>query len=512
MKNYILELINSKAADIINRGKSKHSNDLKVYSEIQITNVLNIVLESFKFLLENNTEKLTEEKLLKLNSTFLINNISKEEVTKFFSSCKNAILNEVEEQNREEKFSNLFYFVDSKINLMYSDYLWFCIKDDTKELVKEKELIDKRFELNQQYLENILHYSDSAIMVIGISEEFIAWNKGAEKIFGYTKKDILGKKSSFLLPEDDKYKDELYDIIAEVDKKGSSKIVNTERKTKTGKIIPVQLHVAKLPGKDNEYTGRTVVITDVTEVRKLQQQVDQSEKLAVIGQLAAGVAHEIGNPLTSISSLVQILQRRYEDEFASDKLSSIKSNIDRISKIVRELVDLSRPPSHDELFTQISDVVRTAMGIVKYDKRVKNVIFETDFELNLPATKIVPDQLLQVFINILINALDAIEGEGTISVKTSGDTENIYVDINDNGVGISEKEIGKIFNPFYTTKEVGKGTGLGLSVSYGIIKRFNGNISVTSNVAKGSNFKIEIPIYKVKLKPERTNGNEHTYS
>lgn len=507
MKNYILELISNNYDDIIERGRTKYSSDRNDFSEEKVKIVLKIILDSFNVFLESGFENPTQNDLLKLNSTFLINNVQKEEVTKFFSSCKNAILNIIEKQNKDEKFSNLFYLVDSKINLLYSDYLWYCVKDDTKELVKEKELIDKRFALNQQYLENILHYSDSAIMAVGINEEFIAWNKGAERIFGYSKTEILGEKSSFLLPHGDKYRDELYNIISEVDKKGSSKIVNTERRTKGGKIIPVQLHVSKLPGKDNQYTGRTVVITDVTEVRKLQQQVDQSEKLAVIGQLAAGVAHEIGNPLTSISSLVQILQRRYNDEFASNKLSSIKNNIDRISKIVRELVDFSKPPSHDELFTQISDVVKTALGIVKYDKRVKNVIFETHFEPNLPSAKIVPDQLLQVFINILINSLDAIEGEGTIAVKTSGDIENIIVEISDNGCGIPEEKIVKIFEPFYTTKEVGKGTGLGLSVSYGIIKKFNGNISIESKVGEGSKFTIQIPIYKIKLKPERVNGN-----
>ena len=148
-------------------------------------------------------------------------------------------------------------------------------------------------------------------------------------------------------------------------------------------------------------------------------------------------------------------------------------------------------------------MVKTALGIVKYDKRVKNVNFETHFEANLQSAKIVPDQLLQVFINILINSLDAIEGEGTISVKTSGNKENIIVEISDNGCGIPEDTISKIFEPFYTTKEVGKGTGLGLSVSYGIIKKFEGNISIESKVGEGSKFTIQVPIYKIKLKAEK---------
>jgi PAS domain S-box-containing protein len=389
--------------------------------------------------------------------------------------------------------------LSKKIEEISTEYLKNTSENTLKQIREEKEQLAKRLEINQQYLQNILHFSENAIAVIGKNEEFISWNESAERIFGYTKKEILGKKSSFLLPDGDKYKEELKSIISEVDKKGSSKIIDTERKTKDNEIIPVQLHVAKLPGKDNEYTGRTVVITDVREVRRLRQQVDQSEKLAVIGQLAAGVAHEIGNPLASISSLVQILQRRCEREFQKIQLNNIKSNIDRIAKIVRELVDLSRPPSHDQVFTQVSEVIKTALGIVKYDKRVKKVEFKTELAKGLPSVKIVPDQLLQVFINMLINSLDAIEGEGIITVKTSMDNNNIIINIIDNGCGIAKDDIGKIFDPFYTTKEVGKGTGLGLSVSYGIIKKFNGNISVTSKVGEGCNFKIQIPFYKVKL-------------
>ncbi len=390
--------------------------------------------------------------------------------------------------------------ISEKFEQISDKYIKSVIEDSTKKFKLEKEKVEKKLEINQQYLQNILHFSENAIAVIGKNEEFISWNESAERIFGYTKKEILGKKSSFLLPEGEKYKEELKSIIAEVDKKGSSKIIDTERKTKDGEIIPVQLHVAKLPGKDNEYTGRTVVITDVREVRRLQQQVDQSEKLAVIGQLAAGVAHEIGNPLASISSLVQILQRRCDKEFQKIQLDNIKENIDRIAKIVRELVDLSRPPSQDQVFTQVSEVIKTALGIVKYDKRVKKVEFKTELAEGLPSIKIVPDQLLQVFINMLINSLDAIEGEGIITVKTNVENDNIIINIIDNGCGIAKEDISKIFDPFYTTKEVGKGTGLGLSVSYGIIKKFGGNISVKSKEGEGSNFKIQIPFYKVNIK------------
>ncbi|MFA7289091.1 MAG: ATP-binding protein [Melioribacteraceae bacterium] len=237
-------------------------------------------------------------------------------------------------------------------------------------------------------------------------------------------------------------------------------------------------------------------VKDSTEVKRLQAQVDQSEKLAVIGQLAAGVAHEIGNPLTSISSLVQIMQRRSKDEFISEQLSIVKENIDRISRIVRELVDFSRPPSYEVQLHDITDVIRTAVGIVKYDKRVKKVKFETDLKSGLPVVEIAPDQILQVFVNILINALDAMDGNGILKVKSYYDDDFISIDIEDNGCGMDKKVADQIFDPFFTTKDVGKGTGLGLSVSYGIINKFNGKIKVKSVLKMGSIFTITLPISK----------------
>lgn len=344
-----------------------------------------------------------------------------------------------------------------------------------------------------KYLQNVFQHLDSAVMVVDNNEKFVAWNNGAHKIFGYTQEEILGKNSFALLPPGEKFKDELNEIVKEVKVNGYAKLIETERLTKDNRVIPVQLNVARLPGENNEYLGRTIVITDVTEVKRLQQQVDQSEKLAVIGQLAAGVAHEIGNPLASISSIVQILQRKSNDKFISDQLVNVKDNINRISKIVRELVDLSRPPSQDLLITQINEVVKTAVGIVKYDKRVKKVEFKTYLDPNLPMIEIVPDQLVQVFINILINSLDAINGYGIIKVKSFYDDKNIYISISDNGTGIDNQVIRKIFDPFFTTKQVGKGTGLGLSVSYGIIKKFNGEILVNSSIGEGSEFQIQIP-------------------
>ncbi len=230
-------------------------------------------------------------------------------------------------------------------------------------------------------------------------------------------------------------------------------------------------------------------------LREAQFQISHQEKMASIGLLAAGIAHEIGNPLTSISSMTQIIKRKVNDENVEQYLNTIRENIDRISRIVRELVDFARPSSLEATWVNVNDVIRNAYGIVKYDKRAKTVEFKLNLQENLPNLFLVPDQLLQVVLNILLNAIDALkDGKGTIEIESKQEGEYILITIIDDGIGIPEENLSKIFEPFFTTKDVGRGTGLGLSVSYGIIKNFNGSLQVKSKVGEGSTFTIKLPV------------------
>jgi len=231
------------------------------------------------------------------------------------------------------------------------------------------------------------------------------------------------------------------------------------------------------------------------ELHEAQAQISQQEKMASLGLMAAGIAHEIGNPLTSISSMAQVIRRRINDEKIIEFVNNILANIDRISVIVRELVDFSRPSTQDASLTNVNDIINSSVGIVKYDKRSKNIRFNLDLDRNMSKTFLVGDHLLQVLINILINAVDACENyRNEINVSSNSGTDRITILIEDKGCGIEKSKLNKIFEPFYTTKEVGKGTGLGLTVSYGIIKKFGGEIIVSSEVSKGSKFEIILPI------------------
>ncbi len=496
MKKLILEILlenEKKILEIwVEKLKEKYSGNL---SEKQIVEFVKESLKNIIKLIENSMVLVLDEYLISCYGTFSRAKLNFFHISDIFHQGRNAILNTIDERrDKDYDIVLVMSFIDEIFERIFARYAVLHQNSELRQLEEDKEKIYRQFKADHYYLQNVLYSTDAAIMTIDKDERIRNWNKGAQEIFGWTEDEVLGKPSSFLMPKEEKYREELKYIIKEIEEKGFVKIDETERIDKQGNKKPVQLNVTKLPSPDGGYFGRTVVIKDTSEVKRLEQQVSQSEKLAVIGQLAAGIAHEIGNPLTAISSLVQILRRKTKDDTTIEYLSNIKENIDRISKIVRELVDFSRTPSYEKELVQINHLLNTALGIVKYDKRVKNVEFITDLSPDLPQLKIVPDQLLQVFINILINALDAMDGEGELTVKTGLDEDKIVINISDTGCGIEEENLDKIFDPFYTTKDVGKGTGLGLSVSYGIINKFKGEISVKSKVGEGTTFTIKLPI------------------
>lgn len=494
MKKIILELLNKYFHFIVDNWISKIDvNFGSKLSKSEIESFVNTSLKSLVQIFETSNYLLIDQYLLDTYNVFTKAKLNLLDVSQIFSFGRFALLSNLD-KNDEKNYDPLLImgFIDEVIEQIFARYSMLYQTTLVKKVEFDRDRLAKKLELNQQQLKTILYKSDTAIAVIDCSENFISWNRGAEIIFGYSEEEVIGQSSTFLLPNDEKYLKELEYIIEETKEKGSVHIRDTERKAKNGEIIPVQLKVTQMQMADGNNCGRTMIMHDKSQVKELQQQISQSEKLAVIGQLAAGVAHEIGNPLTSISALVQLIQRKSEDEKLNERLVIIRDNIDRISRIVRELVDFSRPSNADKELLNINDVLKTAVGIVKYDKRVKSVDFVTEFSHDLPSIYAAPDQLLQVYVNILINALDAIRGEGKIDVKTYLDDMYICADIKDDGIGMKKEIVDKIFNPFFTTKDVGKGTGLGLSVSYGIIKKMHGKILVESTETVGTTFTVKV--------------------
>lgn len=340
---------------------------------------------------------------------------------------------------------------------------------------------------------NIVENSADAIITISPENTIQSWNKGAETLFGWSASEILGNGIGVMIPDSLLQKGELLCLAYGITVGKEVKNYQTERLDKDGRHIPVNLTETALESR-GKIVGRSQIIRDVSEIQTIEHQMRQSDRLATVGQLAAGVAHEIGNPLTSISSLVQLLERRVENPDHISKLERISANIQRITKIVRELVDFTRPQGTDTQTVQVNDVVQNAVGLMSYDKRSQEIKIELDLGPNLTQVKASPDKLHQVVVNLLVNAFDALRGKGdTIKIATAEDALTVSIRVEDNGVGMDEQVRDKIFEPFFTTKEIGKGTGLGLSVSHGIIASMNGRLSVTSEPDKGASFIIEIP-------------------
>ncbi|HUT37007.1 MAG TPA: ATP-binding protein [Planctomycetota bacterium] len=242
------------------------------------------------------------------------------------------------------------------------------------------------------------------------------------------------------------------------------------------------------------------------ELRHVRYQAIERERMATIGQMAAGIAHEISNPMASLFSLVQVLRVAPLDEQARGNVALMQSCIERVAKIVREIVDFGRPAAKEEwTHTSVERIVRDTAKLLRYDRRARKLDISVDFEPGLPDTLLIEHQLQQVFTNLMVNAFDAMAGQGNLAIRGRRNGEAIEVAITDTGKGMRPEEIRHIFEPFYTTKAGQKGTGLGLALSYSIMQRHGGAIRVGSEPGKGSTFTVSIPIRSAPDKGEEQN-------
>jgi two-component system NtrC family sensor kinase len=223
----------------------------------------------------------------------------------------------------------------------------------------------------------------------------------------------------------------------------------------------------------------------------------RQEKVVALGQMAAGVAHEVMNPLANMDSLLQLAQRKPE-RMNADAIVKLREQIARINTIVQQMRSLVHPADGEPQRLPLNDVVAQAIDMVRIDARAKRVGIQTELASDVGLVQIRPQALQQVVINLLLNALDALAEvpEPRLAVKTSRKDNWCVIDVADNGVGIKPEHLHRVFEPFFTTKPVGKGTGLGLSISYNLIQRIGGMIDVASQVGVGTTLTIHLPALK----------------
>jgi signal transduction histidine kinase len=225
----------------------------------------------------------------------------------------------------------------------------------------------------------------------------------------------------------------------------------------------------------------------------------QREKMVAIGQMATGIAHEIGNPLTSISSVAQYLVRRLEIQEQKEQLLVIQYHVSRISNILRRILSLSRPATGEYKWTDINSLIENTLSLINFDKRAHSVTIENVANIDLPKVWLNPQHFEQVFLNIFINALDAMnaaagERKHLLTISRRCDNGKIDIRISDTGIGMDPEVCKRAFESFFTTKEIGKGTGMGLFISYNLVAEVDGTLELESEPGKGTTVIIKIPL------------------
>ncbi|MHB1687191.1 MAG: PAS domain-containing sensor histidine kinase [Ignavibacteriaceae bacterium] len=419
----------------------------------------------------------------------------------FVGRAKLILTNCIKEKKNESLFTkfnvngktydvNLFLtpFSDSSGNT--DDINCFILaRDVTDQRLKEIELM--RFYYVAQNTVNPVQITDLQGKMIYVNPAFVETS-------GYSREDLIGKNPSIF--SSGKHSKKFWAKMWTTISAGKVWAGEVENRKKNGDPFYTQLLISPILDSDGNVTGFFGIHRDLAEKKLLEKQLIHTQKMESIGTLAAGVAHEVGNPLASISALVQVVQRSTNDEFAKEKLELIKKQVTRISKIIRDLVDFSRPSNYELQLTDVNQNIAEAIEIIKVGAKAKDIVFNLDLNKKIPLLPLISDQIQQIFVNILLNAVDAISElednrkQKKIEVNSDIIDDFVILVFSDNGKGIPEENLAKVFEPFFTTKKAGKGTGLGLWVSYGIIKSFQGDIKVESKLNQGTTFTITLPI------------------
>lgn len=253
--------------------------------------------------------------------------------------------------------------------------------------------------------------------------------------------------------------------------------------------------IGLLAGSFNEMSRK--MAADIDQLKQMNEQMQRADRLAAMGMLAAGVAHEVNNPLASISSIVQMIRSgKLVGTEKDEQLDLVQQQIDRITRVTKDLTDFSRTRPAERSITSIRAVIESALRLANFDSSFQRLDVELKVEEQLPPIFADGDQLQQVFLNLFLNARDAIDQNGALQISAKADAGNVIIEVSDNGVGLDDVNRKKAFDPFFTTKPAGKGTGLGLAVCYGIVTGHDGTIDVRRNEAGGATFTISLPIVR----------------
>jgi len=379
-----------------------------------------------------------------------------------------------------------------------------ALSDDvTAQKEAETQLTETR-----EYLQNILDTSPVIIITTDVDGAIVSFNRGAELSLGYSAAEVVGRPASVFYEDPDQRETLLRRIAAD----GAVQDFHCELLRKDGSNLSVSLTLSQLRDSEGNVLGTVGISKDISHRQALMRQILQSERRAAVGRLAAGVAHEINNPLAVIAEIAGFLDDLARDEDEAPELAAevrrglpkILRHVERGREITRRLLSFARKT---EARIEVADVNASLDEILPFlekEATLARATIHRDYEPDLPRVAVEEMQLQEVFINLITNAIQAVATceQGSVSVSTESAGEKVRVTVRDDGPGISPSVRDRLFDPFVTTKPSGQGTGLGLSICYGIVRRFDGQIRVTSEPGQGAAFEVILPA----LRPGQREG------
>ncbi len=360
-----------------------------------------------------------------------------------------------------------------------SDYVGIALEN--AQLYQSLEQKASEYQSLKDFSENIIESINVGVVVEDVDGRIVGWNRALERLTGLHRNAALRRRTELLIPKD---------FLQRL-----SEHKHLYRQQWNG--LMVNFSATSLVDKSGLTRGTLIIIDDITGRVRLEDQLIQNEKLTSIGLLAAGVAHEVNTPLAVISNYSQMLRKEISSEDPRYKLlDKITKQTFRASEIVNGLLNFSRTSATEFAEIDIHQIINETLSLLDHQFKAARIMVERRLDAEYPITFGNAGQLQQVFLNLFVNARDAMADGGVLEIGTKSFESKIEVTVLDTGTGISHENIKKIYDPFFTTKAVGKGTGLGLSVSYGIVQEHAGNISVESAPGRGTSFKLEFPLVR----------------
>jgi PAS domain S-box-containing protein len=362
-------------------------------------------------------------------------------------------------------------------------------------LLEEQARRAKELARLKEFNENIIESISVGVMVVNLHGRITNWNGALEQIYGLKREEVIGRRVAEV------FKSEMLHALRDLMDRGEwrggepANIYKFRARTPDGRDVTLNISLAALQSKTAEIEGSLVAIEDVTERVGLEAQLQQSDKLSSIGLLAAGVAHEVNTPLAGISSYSQMLMQQIPDtDPRRQLLEKIHRQTSRATSIVNNLLNFSRVTEARYAPVDLNRVIDDTIQLLEAQLRNTEIEVVRSYSDDLPPAFGDGPKLQQVLMNLILNARDAMPHGGRLEISTEADEESAVIEVCDTGLGIAPEHLAKIYDPFFTTKQIGKGTGLGLAVSYGIIRDHGGNIDVESRLGEGTRFQITLPL------------------